>query len=71
MNIRMRQFFELILLAFKRRFNFLHDGHIIYNNKTKLAWSIWSERYKACKELSRLCEKYPEERDNFEIIELH
>ena len=64
----MKQFIELILLAFKKRINFLHEGWIIYNNKTKNVWSIWSERYKACNELFKLCEKYPEEKDYFELL---
>ena len=65
----MRQFNELILLAIKKQFDFLHKGWVIYNNKTKRIWSIWSERPKACKELLRLCKKYPEEKDYFEILE--
>ena len=64
----MKQFIELILLAFKKQGNFLHKGWIIYNNKTKNVWSIWSEYYKAYKELLRLCKKYPEEEDDFEIL---
>ena len=67
----MKQFIELILLAFKHKFNFLHHGHAVYNKNTKRIWSIWSERYKACNELYRLCTKYPKEADQFDILEIY
>ena len=66
----MSKFTELVLLAFKQKLDFLHHGTAVYNKKTKIIWSIWSEHYKAVTELSRLCNKYPEEADNFDIMEI-
>lgn len=66
----MRKCRELILLAIKQKLNFLHRGSAIYNIKTKIIWSIWSEHYKAVTELFRLCNEYPEEAANFEIMEI-
>ncbi len=67
----MKQFIELVLLAFKHRFNFLHQGFAVYNKDTKRIWSIWSERYKACNELYRLQIKYPEDVDKLDIMEIY
>lgn len=67
----MRKCRELILLAIKQKLDFLHQGSAVYNKKTKIIWSIWSERYKAVTELCRLRNKYPEEASNFDIMEIY
>lgn len=67
----MCKFKELILLAIKQKLNFLHHGSAVYNKKIKIIWSIWSNHYKAVTELYRLCNKYPEEADNFDIMEIY
>jgi len=67
----MRKCRELILLAIKQKLVFLHHGSAVYNKKTKIIWSIWSEHYKAVTELCRLCNEYPEEAANFEIMEIY
>ena len=67
----MKQFIELILLAFKHGFNFLHQGFAVYNKDTERIWSVWSERYKAVRELCRLQREYPNEADQFDIMEIY
>lgn len=67
----MSKFIELVLLAFKQKLDFLHHGTAVYNKKTKIIWSIWSERYKAVTELCRVCNEHPEEADNFDIMEIY
>ena len=67
----MSKFTELVLLAFKQKLDFLHHGTAVYNKKTNIIWSIWSEHYKAVTELCRLCNEYPEEADNFDIMEIY
>lgn len=67
----MCKFKELILLAIEQKLNFLHRGSAIYNKKTKIIWSIWSNHHKAVTELCRLCNEHPEEADNFDIMEIY
>lgn len=62
---------ELILLAIKQKLDLLHQGSAVYNKKTKIIWSVWSEHCKAVKELCRLRNEHPEEADNFDIMEIY
>ena len=67
----MTRFIELISLAFKQKLDFLHHGCAVYNKKTQIIESIWSEHYKAVRELCRLQREYPNEADQFDIIEIY
>lgn len=60
---------ELVLLVIKQKLNFLHRGSAVYNKKTKIIWSIWSDHYEAVKELCRLRNEYPEEA--FDVMEIY
>lgn len=67
----MRKCSELILLAIKQKLDFLHRGCAVYNKKTQIIESIWSERYKAVRELCRLQRTYPKEADHYDIMEIY
>lgn len=67
----MSKFTELILLAFKQKLDFLHHGTAVYNKKTKIIWSVWSEHHKAIKELCRLQREHPDDADQFDVMEIY
>lgn len=67
----MAKFTELVLLAFKQKIDFLHHGCAVYNKKTQIIESIWSERYKAVRELCRLQRTYPKDADHYDIVEIY
>lgn len=67
----MARFIELISLAFKQKRDFLHHGCAVYNKKTQIIESIWSERYKAVRELCRLQRTYPNEAEHYDIMEIY